>query len=60
MDSDWTPKEALKHIMRARFPEMPDVNDRYTYASGNILPKGGRPDVVIDLQRISGFRDRLE
>jgi hypothetical protein len=60
MDSDWTPKEALKHIMRASFPEMPDVNDRYVYASGSVLPKGARPDVVIDLQRISGFRGKLE
>ncbi len=59
MDSDWTPKEALKHIMRARFPDMPDVNDRYVYASGSVLPKGGRPDVVIDLQQISGFRGKL-
>jgi hypothetical protein len=60
MDSDWTPKEALKHIMRARFPEMPDVNDRYVYASGIVLPKGARPDVVIDLRRISEFRGKLE
>jgi hypothetical protein len=39
---------------------MPDVNDRYVYASGSVLPKGGRPDVVIDLQRVSRFRGRLE
>jgi hypothetical protein len=60
MDSDWTPKEALKHIMRARFPEMPDVNDRYVYASGGVLPKDGWPDVIIDLQRVREFRGKLE
>jgi hypothetical protein len=60
MDSDWTPKEALKHIMRARFPEMPDVNDRYTYASGGTAPTGVRPDVIIDLRRVREFRGRLE
>ena len=38
MDSDWTPREALKHIMRARFPAMPDVNSRYEYASGGAPP----------------------
>jgi hypothetical protein len=60
MDSDWTPKEALKHVMRARFPEMLDVDDRYVYASGVVLPKGRPPDVIIDLQRISEYRGRLE
>jgi hypothetical protein len=60
MDSDWTPKEALKNIMRARFPELPDVNDRYTYAAGGAMPAGVRPDVVIDLRRIRTFRGRLE
>jgi hypothetical protein len=60
MDSDWTPKEALKHIMRARFPELPNVNDGYTYASGGSLPAGVRPDVVIDLRRVRTFRGKLE
>jgi hypothetical protein len=60
MDSDWTPKEALKHIMRGRFPALPEVNDRYTYASGGSVPKGMKPDVIINLQRLRDYRGKLE
>ena len=60
MDSDWTPKEALKHLMRERFPGMRDVNRRYTYASSGVVPKGEHPDVVIDLRRVVGYRGNLE
>lgn len=60
MDSDWTPKEALKHLMRERFPGKPEVTDHYTYASGGAVPKGAHPDVVIDLRRIAEYRGKLE
>jgi hypothetical protein len=60
MDSDWTPKEALKHLMHERFPGMPDVADRYVYASGGAVPKGEHPDVVIDLRRVADYRGKLE
>ncbi len=60
MDSDWTPKEALKHLMRERFPGMPDVNRRYTYASSGVVPKGEHPDVVIDLRRVVDYRGQPE
>lgn len=60
MDSDWTPKEALKLIMRERFPGMPDVSGRYTYASGPFLPANAQPDVIINLQRIAEYRGKLD
>jgi hypothetical protein len=60
MDSDWTPKEALKHLMRERFPGMPGVNGRYTYASSGAVPPGVHPDVVIDLRRVADYRGQLE
>ncbi len=60
MDSDWTPKEALKHLMHERFPGRPEVAGQYIYASGGVVPKGEHPDVVIDLRRIADYRGKLE
>jgi hypothetical protein len=60
MDSDWTPKEALKHLMRERFPGRPGVVDQYVYASGGAVPKGAHPDVVIDLRRIADYRGQVD
>ncbi len=51
-DSDWVPKEMLKLIMHERFPAMPEVNERYTFASGRELPDNARFDVVIDLRQL--------
>ena len=60
MDSDWTPKEALKHILRERFPGRLDLQTAFSYSSsGRILP-GMDPDVVIDLRKIAGYRGRIE
>lgn len=55
-DSYWAPKEILKHIMRARYPGMPDVNERYRFECGHQLPPGRTYDVVIDLHRVRGYR----
>lgn len=51
-DSDWVPKEMLKLVMKERFPELPDVNSRYTVTCGRQLPAGRRFDVVIDLRHM--------
>lgn len=60
MDSDWTPKEALRHLMRERYPARPAAADHYVYASGGAVPKGEHPDVVIDLRRVADYRGKLE
>jgi hypothetical protein len=51
-DSDWVPKEMLKHVMRERYPNIPDVNALYTVACGRVLPPGQMFDVVIDLRQM--------
>lgn len=57
-DSDWTPREMIKLIMRERFPAIADIASRYRYASGRAEPAPGRYDVVIDLRRLRDFRPR--
>ena len=47
--SEWTPKEMLKHVMRERYPDVADINNRYTFACGVQLPPQGRFDLVVDL-----------
>jgi len=56
MVSYWTPAEALKHVMRERYPSVPDINRRYRLEVGGWLPEGARPDVVIDLRKIRECR----
>jgi hypothetical protein len=50
-DSWWTPKEMLKLVMKARFPEMHDVESCYYLECGRDLPPRGSYDVVIDLRQ---------
>lgn len=49
--STWTPKEMLKHLMSERYPNMTDVNARYTFDYGDVRPTDGTFDVVIDLNQ---------
>lgn len=51
-DSDWTPKEMLKLVLRERFPRLPEVDRQCTVRTGRAVPFGLRPDVVIDLQNM--------
>jgi len=60
MDSDWTPKEALKHIMRERFPRRPDLQTAFTYASSGRIAPGTDPDVVINLRAIAAYRGKVD
>ena len=54
-DSDWVPKEMLKLIMHARYPEMSNVTRQYTVQTGWDLPTQGGYDVVIDLRHLRDF-----
>jgi len=60
MTSDWTPKEALRHLMRERFPLRPDLQTGYTYDSGGEILPGMHPAVVINLRKIADYRGKLE
>lgn len=54
-NSDWVPKEMFKRALHDLHPEMPNLDQRYCFASGPRLPSG-RFDVVIDLRTLRNLR----
>lgn len=57
-DSDWTPKEMLKLVLRERFPHL-DLRDRlkrFKIICGHRLPLKPNYDVIIDMRALRGYR----
>jgi hypothetical protein len=51
-DSDWVPKEIMKHIFREKYPTQPYCPSFDHMISGEKPPPDGRYDVVIDLRSL--------
>ncbi len=49
-DSDWVPKEIMKHILYEKSPEQPPSASLDHMVSGELPPPPGRYEVVIDLR----------
>lgn len=58
-DSDWTPKEMLKLIVRERFPylNLRDRIKRFNVICGHRLPLKPKYDVIIDMRELRDSRD---
>lgn len=54
--SDWAPKEMFKHLMRERFPQLPDRERHYQVQAGlKLPPKAESFDLIVDLRQIRNF-----
>jgi hypothetical protein len=51
-NSEWVPKEMFKGAMHDLYPELPNLDSRYDFATGRSLPRGKSYDVIIDLHRL--------
>lgn len=60
-DSDWTPPEMLKLIMKEKFPHVQGLGDRVVFdcAEPEEVPVNKRFDVVIDMRRLREFRRQV-
>jgi hypothetical protein len=54
-NSEWVPREMFKRAMHDLHPEIANLDERYTFASGPKLPADQRYDVVIDMHRLRQF-----
>lgn len=54
-NSEWVPREMFKRAMHDLHPDVQDVDTRYEFAGGYMLPPGERYDVTIDLHRLRRF-----
>ncbi len=54
-NSEWVPREMFKRAMHDLHPNMANLDARYDFATGPVLPKGQHYDVVIDLHRLRQF-----
>lgn len=55
-DSDWTPKEIVRLLMRDRFPQRARIEETYSFDSSGEPPLDGGADVVIDLRPLRAAR----
>ena len=55
-NSEWVPKEMFKRAMHDLHPEVPQLDQRYRFASGWRLPSTGHFDVIIDLRMLRKMR----
>ena len=51
-NSEWVPSEMFKRAMHDLHPEVANLDSRYDFATGPMLPGGQRYDVIIDLHRL--------
>ena len=52
-NADWTPREMLKHLMRERFPNLPNRERYYELRTGfRPLPTDDQFDLVIDMHKL--------
>jgi hypothetical protein len=52
-NADWTPREMFKHLMRERFPNLPNREQYYEMRTGfRPLPKDDQFDLVIDMHKL--------
>lgn len=54
-NSEWVPREMFKRAMHDLHPGMANLDSRYDFDTGEVLPAGRRYDVVIDLHRLHKF-----
>ena len=54
-NSEWVPREMFKRAMHDLHPNVPNLDSRYDFATGPVLPAGERYDVIIDLHRLRRF-----
>ncbi len=56
-NSDWTPKEMLKLILREKFPNLRDRIKRLTVVCGHRLPLKPKYDVIIDMRQLRASKE---
>jgi hypothetical protein len=54
-NSEWVPREMFKRAMHDLHPNVPNLDSRYDFATGPVLPAGESYDVIIDLHRLRRF-----
>jgi hypothetical protein len=54
-NSEWVPREMFKRAMHDLHPGIADLDSRYDFATGRVLPAGQHYDVIIDLHRLRQF-----
>jgi hypothetical protein len=54
-NSEWVPREMFKRAMHDLHPNVPNLDSRYEFATGPVLPAGESYDVIIDLHRLRRF-----
>jgi hypothetical protein len=54
-NSEWVPREMFKRAMHDLHPDIANLDSRYDFATGPVLPQGQRYDVVINLHRLQEF-----
>jgi hypothetical protein len=54
-NSEWVPREMFKRAMHDLHPGIVDLDSRYDFATGRVLPAGQHYDVIIDLHRLRQF-----
>jgi hypothetical protein len=54
-NSEWVPREMFKRAMHDLHPEIANLDSRYDFATGPVLPAGQHFDVIIDLHRLRQF-----
>ncbi|HEX3397680.1 MAG TPA: hypothetical protein VHS76_13330 [Steroidobacteraceae bacterium] len=54
-NSEWVPREMFKRAMHDLHPGIADLDSRYDFSSGYVLPPGQHYDVIINLHRLRQF-----
>ena len=54
-NSEWVPREMFKRAMHDLHPEIANINSRYAFESGPVLPANRSYDVIVDLRRLKEF-----
>ena len=54
-NSEWVPREMFKRAMHDLHPGIADLDSRYDFATGPVLPASQHYDVIIDLHRLRQF-----
>jgi len=54
-NSEWVPREMFKRAMHDLHPSVADLDSRYDFATGPVLPAGKHFDVIINLHRLRQF-----
>jgi hypothetical protein len=54
-NSEWVPREMFKRAMHDLHPSIADLDSRYDFATGPVLPAGQHYDVIINLHRLRQF-----